>query len=256
MKKIVVNIALIFILAVLCAALAAVNILDRKDRSIRTCQGISIEFLDDYNFVTTEDIHEFLDNYYGAVIGMRTDEVDLARIEDILDVQTAVLKSEVYLEEDGILHIQVTQREPIVRFQKGSNGFYADGGGYIFPLQRNYTSPVPVIDGELPLSHETGYKGEPQGEKEKAWMDEIMELVYYLNDNRQWVENLVQISVDAKGEMIMIPREGRERFIFGECRDIEKKFEKMEKYYQCIKPLDKDYGTIIVKYDNQIICRN
>ena len=255
MKKFAVNIALISVLAILCIVLAVVSAASARSRSAKTCQGVAVEFADRFNFVTEEDIIGYLHKYYGSVSGTQVDSVDLARIESILDVQSAILKSEAYMGEDGMLNIIITQREPVVRFQKENNGFYADERGFIFPLQRNYTSMVPVIDGAVPLFHATGYKGEPQGEKEQKWMSEVMELVAFLNKNRQWAENIVQISVDRNGDLIMIPREGKEKFLFGECTDIEKKFARIEKYYQYIKPLDKDYGTVIVKYEKQIVCR-
>ena len=255
MKKLVVNIALISVLAILCITLVVVNTASNRSRSGKTCQGVVVEFADDFNFVTQEDIDGYLHKFYGSVSGAHVDSVNLAKIEKILDIQSAILKSEAYMGEDGILNIRITQREPVVRFQKGDNGFYADERGFIFPLQRNYTSMVPVIDGEIPLVHASGYKGKPQGEKEQKWMAEVMDLIVFLNKNRQWSENIVQISVGRNGDLTMIPREGKEKFIFGECTGIEEKFARIEKYYQYIKPQGKDYGTVIVKYENQIVCR-
>ena len=72
-----------------------------------------------------------------------------------------------------------------------------------------------------------------------------------------WLKNIVQIHVDEKGDLILIPDEGREKFIFGQPDSIEEKFRKMELYYTSIVPdKGKDfYSTVNLKYDGRIICR-
>lgn len=222
-----------------------------------TCGGVNVEFADGYNFVTAEDIAGYLDSEYGAYIGQRLDSVDLARVERILDGKSAILKTEAYTTADGMLNVKVFQREPVVRFQKGDNGFYADERGFLFPLQSNYTSQVPIIDGDVPLTFQSGYKGEPVTEKEKEWLKEIIALVNYMQDSKTWAENISQISVRPGGDLVMVPREGKELFIFGQPDDFADKFTKMGKYYTTILPEKGEgfYSTVNLKYNGQIICR-
>jgi len=158
---------------------------------------------------------------------------------------------------DGILHIDVTQRRPIVRFQRSDGGFYADKDGYIFPLQRSFASHVQIIDGKIPLAANSGYKGAIADPKEKEWFDSIMEIVNFIEKDRTWKDKIVQISVREDGDLILIPREGRERFLFGQPEDVEEKFSKMEKYYTHILPAKGEghYRTVDLKYKGQIVCR-
>ena len=198
-----------------------------------------------------------MDKYYGAYIGQRLDSIRLHQVESILDVQSAILKSEAYTTEDGLLNIRLTQREPVVRFQKGRYGFYADCNGFIFPLQENYTSPVPVMDGAVPIKATEGYKGAPGTEEEKAWIAGVISLVQYMEKTRIWAENIVQMHVEDDGDIVMIPREGNERFIFGSPFDAAAKFGRMADYYRYILP-DKGegyYRTVNVKFDKQIVCK-
>ena len=255
MKK-ALRITLIALLAAaMVASLATVGAARKKGSPERKCSTLKIEFADAFNFVTEDDVKSYLGKHYGNVIGKTLDSLDLARIEKILDVQSAILKSEAYVTDDGALNISITQREPVIRFQDGTSGFYIDDRGFIFPLQSNYTSHVPVIDGEIPLYYAGGYKGEPRDEKDRNWMEDVMNLTKYIRKHRQWSENIVQISVARNGDFLMVPRAGNEIFNIGEPRDIEKKFSRMEKYYQYIKPLEKDYTSVCVKYDKQIICK-
>jgi cell division protein FtsQ len=222
-----------------------------------TCAGVKVEFTDDFNFVTAKDIEGYLKEEYGAYIGQRLDSVDLARVEKILDGKSAILKTEAYTSPDGFLNVKVRQREPAVRFQKDNNGFYSDEKGFLFPLQHNYTSMVPIIDGDLPLNVERGYKGRPKTDIEKEWLAEVIDLVNYIQKSGIWAENISQITVSSNGDLIMIPREGKERFIFGPPTDFDGKFDRISRYYTTILP-EKGagcYSTVNVKYNGQIVCR-
>ena len=251
----------IAIIAGLACALALLILMIFGMNGIRkrqlTCGGVNVEFADGYNFVTAEDIAGYLDNEYGAYIGQRLDSVDLAKVERILDGKSAIMKTEAYTTADGMLNVKVFQREPVVRFQKGDNGFYADERGFLFPLQSNYTSQVPIIDGEVPLTFASGYKGEPVSEKEKVWLKEIIDLVNFMQESKTWAENISQISVRPDGDLVMVPRQGKELFIFGQPDGFEEKFSKMGKYYTTILPQKGKgyYSTVNLKYNDQIICR-
>lgn len=222
-----------------------------------TCAGVKVEFMDDFNFVTSKDVEGYLNKEYGAYIGQRLDSVDLLKVEKILDGKSAILKAEAYTTPDGHLNVKIRQREPVVRFQKDNNGYYADEKGFLFPLQRNYTSMVPIIDGALPLNVERGYKGEPKTESEKAWLAKVIALVNFMKDSRIWAENICQITVRDNGDLVMIPRQGKEAFIFGPPTDFQRKFDRISRYYTTILPEKGNgcYSTVNIKYNGQIVCR-
>lgn len=245
------------------ALLAAVMILactaGAAARKSLTCERLEIAVLDSMqnSFVTSADIRSYLDKEYGRYIGISLDSLDLTRIEDIIDGRSAVLKSQAYVTKDGSLHINVTQRKPIVRFQKKDGGFYADAEGYIFPLQRSYASHVQVIDGYIPLAANSGYKGAIENPEEKAWFEKMMKVVNHIEHDKKWKDKIVQISIDAKGDLILIPRVGNEQFHFGQPSEIAEKFRKMEKYYTHIVPAKGSghYKVVDLKYQGQIVCR-
>jgi cell division protein FtsQ len=230
----------------------------RSRKSIR-CEGLQVVIIDSMQngFVSRADVKGYLDREYGRYIGEALDSIDLVRIEDIVDGRSAVLKSQAYVTKDGMLHVDVTQRKPVVRFQKSDGGFYADEEGYIFPLQRTYASHVQIIDGNIPLAANSGYKGEIADPKERAWFESMMKVVNHIEKSRVWRDKIVQIHVDGKRDLVLIPREGDEKFLFGQPEDIEDKFRKMEKYYTHIIPAKGEgaYKTVDLKYRGQIVCR-
>lgn len=252
--RILVTAAVLAALAALCALIHAGT---ARERALHTCEGLRIEYADDYRFVSEQDIKDYLDKYYGAYIGQRLDSIKLHKVESILDVQSAILKSEAYTTEDGMLNIRLTQREPVIRFQKGSYGFYADCNGFLFPLQENYTTPVPVMDGAVPVNSAEGFKGAPETEAEREWLAGVISLVEYMGKTRIWAENIVQMHVEDNGDIVMIPRQGSERFIFGGPGGAKEKFDRMSDYYRYILPEKGEgyYKTVNVKYDKQIVCK-
>lgn len=258
MKRVVRNIlsaAAIALVAAGCLVLVGVN---REKRAAITCTGLSVHILDDYSFVTDEDVKGYLQRYYGPYIGQRLDSVRLFSIENILNRQSAVLRSEAWTDNDGVLHIDISQREPVLRLQmRGGGGFYVDERGCLFPLQRSYTSLVPVVDGAIPLDIPATYKGEAPDAASREWIKSMLDLARYMKKNRIWKENISQISVQTNGDLVLIPREGEEKFIFGDCSSAEEKFERISDYYKFVVPAKKEekYRTVNVKYAGQIICR-
>lgn len=223
------------------------------------CKDIRIEVLDSAqnSFVTAADVRKYIERSCGNLIGKQIDSIDLVKVENAIDSRSAVMKSQAFVTRDSMLNINVTQRKPVVRFQKKDGGFYADEEGYIFPLQSSYASYVQIIDGAIPLAANSGYKGELTSDKEKEWFRSVMRVVNHIENDKLWKGKIVQISVDNEKGLILIPREGQERFIFGNPVSVEEKFEKMERYYTTIIPEKGEgyYKYIDLRFENQIICK-
>lgn len=223
------------------------------------CKGVKITVLDsaENSFVSVADVRQFIDRSYGKIIGEPLDSIDLVKIEKIVDGRSAVRKSEAFVTRDSILNITVTQRRPVVRFQKKDGGFYADAEGYIFPLQNSYASHVQIVDGHIPLAANSGYKGDIEDPEERAWFSSVMNVINHMEGSKVWKGKIVQISVDENGELTLIPREGNERFLFGQPHSLEEKFSKMEKYYTTIIPEkgSDHYRSVDVRFEGQIVCK-
>lgn len=247
------------IIAVLAGILAVSSREGRKERRELTCAGIKVEILDrgGVSFVSESDVKEYITRGYENCAGKRIDEIDLSRIEEILDGKSAILKSEAYTTRDGILHVLISQRIPVVRLMSDRGGWYADADGYLFPLQKNYTSRVPIVDGSIPLSISGGFKGKLASASERQWLDGVLDLVDFLSGNRRWNDAIAQIHVGDNGHLVIVPRKGRERFYMGRPEEFGRKFAKIEDYYRYIVPEKGQdaYSYVNVSFDGQIVCR-
>lgn len=245
--------------ALLAAVLVLSYLAGMEARSGIVCRGIEVSILDsmENDFVSKKDIIRYIDKEYGRYIGKNLDSLDLVKMERIIDGRSAVKKSQAFVTRDSILRIHVTQRKPIVRFQRQDGGFYADEDGYIFPLQSSYASHVQVIDGAIPLAANSGYKGTIEDKAEKEWFDRMMDIVNFIERSSVWHDKIVQISVASDGELTLVPRQGNERFLFGQPVEIKEKFGKMEMYYTHIVPRKgaDTYSKVDVRFDGQVVCR-
>ncbi len=244
-------------ICLLALVLFAVYGMKKSDRRLMTCTGIRVEFADSGKFVSAEDIEEYLNKEYGAYIGERLDSVDLGKVESILNSKSAILKTEAFTTPDGMLNVKVYQREPAIRFQKGEVGFYADSRGFLFPLQKGQAPTVRVVEGNIPLSYTAGFKGEPEKDSEKRWLGEMLRLVEYQNSSKTWRGFFRRFLVNQEEELVLIPADGKEKFIFGDPEGFKSKFDRVGKYYRAIVPKKGTdyYSTVNVKYKGQIVCR-
>ncbi|MGN0189927.1 MAG: cell division protein FtsQ/DivIB [Candidatus Cryptobacteroides sp.] len=229
----------------------------RRDSLI--CKGVRVIVRDSgrIGFVTERQIKDYLEGGMPGYCGKLCREIDLNAVESLIDGKSAVLKSEAFFTRDGMLNVKIIQREPLVRFQNGSHGFYADKDGYIFPLQENYSARVPIVDGHIPVTEADGFKGRPRKESEAQWLDGMIGMLNFIRQSNVWSRNIVQISVAGNGDLILIPGQGREKFVFGKPENVEKKFKRIEEYYKAVRPSKEDgyYSIVNVKYDGQVICR-
>lgn len=245
--------------AMLAAILVASCLAGKEARKGLVCKGLEVAILDslENSFVSKADVRKYLDKEYGRYVGEKLDSLDLVKIEKIIDGRSAVKKSQAYVTKDSLLRIEVTQRKPVVRFQKKEGGFYADADGYIFPLQVSYASHVQIIDGDIPLAANSGYKGEIENPREREWFENVMDVVRFIEGSRTWKGKIVQIHVEKNGEIVLVPREGRQVFRFGQPVQVAEKFDKMEMYYSHIVPEkgSEAYKTVDVRFTDQIVCR-
>lgn len=246
------------ILAALLLLVAWLSAMSGEVRRERTVTGVDIAVLDSSSrkFVTAEDVSKVIGETCGTILGQRLDSIPLRRIEESLEGRGAIRTGEAYTTPDGILHVEITQREPVIMFRTDSSEYYADKDGYVFPHIGKYSQSVTVIDGALPMDIPAGFRGKPETEKEQQWLAGMIGMMQWIQGEPLWKGAIKRISVDRDGDLTLYPREGKERFLFGHPDNIEKKFSRMEDYYRYIVPSKEEgyYTTVNVKFRGQIVC--
>lgn len=230
-----------------------------RHRHTVACKGIEITILDsaETKFISKAGVKDALAREYGYYVGQRIDSVNLAKIERIVDAKSAVLKSEAYVTVDGILHVEVRQKEPAIKFIGTSGSFYADRDGNIFPLQARPKEGIPVVEGNIPVRVESGYCGPAKTQREKDWIAGVIDMEEFIASSRTWRQGVKTVLVDGEGDIVLKMTQGKERFIFGRPTDIEAKFRAMEDYYKYVVPAHDTghYSSVSLKTPDRLVCR-
>ena len=256
MKRIPGKILSLLTIVLTLAFFVAAKSTSKAGRHATSCKSLAVSVLDsaERNFISKNDVIIFM-AAYGDYLGQRIDDVNLTRIEKILEGRSAIRSCEAYVTDDGVLHVDVTQRIPVIRFQKGDAGFYADRSGFIFPLQNKFTSMVPIMDGNLPFNLSADFKGDLALEKDRQWVRQVIGMVSYMEKSKIWNDNISQMTVSGDGNIVLVPREGKERFLFGSPTSVREKFARIGEYYEVVAPLQKNYTSVDVRYSGRIICK-
>lgn len=222
------------------------------------CKSIEVTLLDSLQnrFVSKSEVVEIMDGYMGSSIGKRISEIDLNIIEKLLNQRSAIKVSQASITRDGELRIDITQRKPVLRIQTGNGGFYVDEEKYIFPLVPTFTSYVPIVSGNIPLAIDAQHRGQAHDDTGN-WMEKIMLLGSFMSNDPFWNAQIEQIYIDSNGDVILSPRVGNHKIIFGDLKDITAKFNKLYTFYKNVVPAEgwDKYSTVNLKYKDQIVCK-
>jgi cell division protein FtsQ len=242
-------------------ALAALGFVERTaDRTPIHTLDVRVKGAEGLHFIDEETIRREVLDQGTAVVGMALGELDVPAIERRLRNIPSVADAEVYHTMDGVLHIKVEQRVPIVRvFNRDGSSFYIDREGFTMPVSSRYTARVPVVTGNLQEpGAATGVRSVFANDStmERFRSDEIHRLAIFLQNDPFWSALVDQVVVNAAGEFELIPKVGAQRVLIGDGSDLEQRFAKLRLFYEKgIPQADwRRYARIDLRFADQIVC--
>jgi len=255
-RKIMIYTGYTILFASLAAYFVFSTMLEKSESAKVKCKRIEIAVLDSAvnRFVSIQEIQGLIREEGITINESKLRHINLHELENILNNRTAIRRSIVNYNGQGVLHVKIEQRRPVLRFETENGGFYMDETAYMFPLVKTFTSYVPVVNGFIPLTLVPGYRGRVKQNKE--WANEMLELGLFIDKNELLNAQVEQIYIDEKGDLHIIPRVGQHEIVFGKPDNPEAKFEKLMAFYNHVIPnagWDK-YKTISLQYSNQIVC--
>ncbi len=200
-------------------------------------------------FVTRADIMTMLEETDLQLRGYPLGEINTRTLERAIEKDPYIRNAEVSKDISGRLEVKIEQRIPLIRIMpQGNKGFYLDRDGEILPLSEQFTPLILLASGNIPAQGQEGKPGD--------MLQEIYNFSDFLAGHSFWSEQIVQIYVNRLGEYELIPRIGAHHILLGSMTQWEKKLENLELLYR--QGLSKygwnTYGTINLKYTNQVIC--
>lgn len=228
----------------LLAALVVYGVVAARYCSVRErelkCTGIDIVVRDSAQlaFVTPDIVRGWIRDSGIRVEGMPLRGVDVYAIERMIETHEYVARAEAYTAIDGLLHIDLSQRRPVMRVvsEEGHN-FYVDDQLTLLPSQSDCTAPVPVVSGRLAFGFPTDYFGRLDEKKFPAERELLHNLLNFVRqvDTDSFLDALTaQIYYDGR-EVRLLPRVGRQTIRFGAIADsaaVARRLDKLSRFYR------------------------
>lgn len=241
-------------------ALSFINIREKQV----LCSKVLISILDSSKnfFVEEDDVLTLFKNKKIKLKGALLNSINLAKVENILYRHPAIKKVEVYKTMEGVLKIDILQRNPILRIINSSGeGYYIDQDARLMPLSDKYTAHVLVVTGNInqPLGKNINKNLSVPSDgtlKEDSILNDLYTIGKFIYKSKLWKSQIEQIYINENNELEMIPRIGFQTIIFGTIEDFEEKFTKLDAIYNYgFNNVGwNKYKEINLKYKNQVIC--
>ncbi|WP_214225720.1 FtsQ-type POTRA domain-containing protein [Pedobacter sp. B4-66] len=217
-----------------------------------TCTNIKILIPGADNFIEREEVDAILKQSQGVLIGQKLEQINLEQIEQKLKANPYIAFATVYADMNGVIHINVKQRQPILRIINASDqDFYIDRNGLKMPISPNFTASVLVANGRILES----FSGKVDTLITKLAKD-LYKTAFYIEQDTLWDAQIEQLVVNDKNDIELVPRVGNQRIILGSADSLEVKMRNLRAFYNKAMPKVgwDTYKTINIKYTNQVVC--
>jgi cell division protein FtsQ len=209
---------------------------------------ITVKGSQDHFFIEDKDVLRLLTTAtHGKIKGQPMSTLDLHRLEGVLENNVWIKEAQLYFDNNDVLHVTVTEREPIARiFTTGNKSFYIDNTLKKLPLSDRVTAKVPVF---------TDYPEKIAVVKDSALKNDIKNMAEFILNNSFWMSQVAQIDMDADQKFEMIPVVGNHTVALGDGKNIEEKFGRLMVFYKDVLSktgFDK-YANIDVRFDGQVV---
>ncbi len=231
----------------------------------RTCKRIevSIDYRNADVLVNKTDIDTIILRTAGMLKGKPLGYINTGAIEAAIRRQPYIAKVSVYENNEGVLFVDVRQREPLLRvINRGFESFYLDGSGSLLPVNPNFSARVLVATGFIDDSYlkRPDYRVNIMALADSMYIDSLMTNLYklamYITHDKFLRAQIDQIYVTPGKEFELIPRVGNHLILLGDAHDLDDKFRKLYAFYRFgMNEIGWNrYNVINIKFRNQVIC--
>lgn len=234
---------LIYSAAVIAAGYIAFALLFlTKEEEGALCKGLKISISDGgAGALSDEKVASFLSTKGISPVNKAIEDVNCHEIESVISKLSVVEECQAYKTHRGYIGIDIDCKIPIMQaFDINGREFYIDDKGTV----------IEGIHNAMYLPVASGFITPEMADKE------LLTIARFLQKNRFWNEQIEQIFFTAKKEVLLVPRIGNHTIELGSVNNLEKKLDKLRKFYQ--KGLNtigwNKYKKINIEFDKQVIC--
>ena len=221
----------------------------RKNHGLCRDYKIAIKARQNNFFIDEKDILQLLvAAMNGNIKGQQISLFNLHQLEQLLEDNTWIKDAQLYFDNRDVLHIKITEREPIARiFTATGNSFYIDSIGRKMPLSNKMSARVPVF---------TGFpEKKVLSRKDSLLLNDVKTTARFIFNDPFWMAQAAQIDITPERTFEMTPVVGNHTVKLGDGENIDQKFHRLFVFYKQVLSktgFDK-YKVIDVQYAGQVI---
>jgi cell division protein FtsQ len=215
------------------------------------CKKVNVFIPGNQYFIDRQEVDNILQTTSHTLIGRRIENIDIHGLENKLKSNPFVEFATVYMDMDGTLQVEVSQRQPILRIMnRFDQDFYVDEHGLKMPLSQNFTARVLAVN---------GYIDEMFANKvdslHTALAKDIFKTADFIRKDSLWDAQIAQLYINQDHEIELVPRVGNQRILLGNADSLATKFSNLKIFYKQALPLVgwDAYKLINIKYINQVV---
>jgi cell division protein FtsQ len=224
----------------------------RKQKNER-CKdyAILVKGKTDNFFVDEKDVQQLLLSAMNDKIKDRAiTAFNLQRLERLLEDNSWIKDVELYFDNQDVLHITVTEREPVARiFTDDGRSYYLDSTAEHMPLSDKMSARVPVF---------TDFPAKIISATDSALTNDVRKMALFILNDPFWMSQVAQVDITPERNFEMIPMIGDQVIKLGNGQNIEDKFHRLFVFYKQVlsKTGFNKYKVIDVQYTGQVIASN
>ena len=190
-------------------------------------------------YITTQTVSKLLIQNQQTVTDKPKETLDLNRLETALNSNPMIRSAQVFMHIDGVLKVEIEQKEPIARVLT-QESYYIDSQGQYMPLSTNHTARVPFVTGSVQKDKLTNVYAIAN----KVYNDEFLK------------KNVIEIHQNDDTSLWLKLRDYKFTVELGNVKQLDKKINNLKAFYQkALKDnLLNNYSKVNLRFDNQVVC--
>ena len=235
MVKYINNMKIIIVLAVVSIFFA----FSSSQNNAKPISEVEVSFIGDNNlFISKTKVDKLLIQNNDYIKCVSKDILDLKALENKLSSHDMIENSEVYISINGILKIDIKQRNPYARVISDSS-FYIDNNGTKMPLSDNYSARVLLV----------------HGLNDESKIDYVFKLIKTIRDDEFLNLNVTDILIN-KSDISLRVRNCNFEVLVGDLNNLETKIKNFKAFYQKAyrDKILNNYKKVNLQFNNQIVC--
>lgn len=235
MVKYINNIKVIIVLAVVSIFFA----FSSSQNNAKPISEVEVSFIGENNlFISKTKVDKLLIQNNDYIKCVSKDILDLKALENKLSSHDMIENSELYISINGILKIDIKQRNPYARVISDPS-FYIDNNGTKMPLSDNYSARVLLV----------------HGLNDESKIDYVFKLIKTIRDDEFLNSNVTDILIN-KSEISLRVRNCNFEVMVGDLNNLETKIKNFKAFYQKAyrDKILNNYKKVNLQFNNQIVC--